>query len=153
MLWFLYFRFFFFHFCLFPGYSEVNSDTFWRVLRYRFYGTYSLPCPINAGIKAANSRYRRILLKFPLSLKDILALTKKREGILGLQARDKAAMLVFNTTEFFLKEFTLKMEFTSQRREIFLFLTTNMTVAMSRANQQWTKEREKGKINFAPCTV
>ena len=102
MLWFLYFRFFF-HFCLFPGYSEVN---FWRVLRYRFYGTYSLPCPINAGIKAANSRYRRILLKFSLSLKDILAVTKKREGILGLQARDKAAMLVVYTTEFFLEEFT-----------------------------------------------
>ena len=76
------FSFFFFHFCLFPAYSEVNSDTFWRVLRYRFYGTYSLPCPINAGIKAANSRYRRILLKFSLSLKDILALTKKGKRFL-----------------------------------------------------------------------
>ena len=41
------------------------------------------------------------------------------------------------------------MEFTPQRRETFLFLTTNMAVVMSRANQQWTKEREKGKINFA----
>ena len=82
-----------------------------------------------------------------------------------MQPRDQVAVLVFNTIEFFLKEFTLKMEFTSQRRETFLFLTTNMAVVMSRANQLWTKEREKGKIksriyfadillvNFAPSTV
>ena len=70
-----------------------------------------------------------------------------------MQPRDQVAVLVFNTIEFFLKEFTLKMEFTSQRTETFLFLTTNMAVVMSRANQQWTKEREKGKINFAPCTM
>ena len=67
-----------------------------------------------------------------------------------MQPRDQVAVLVFNKIEFFLKEFTLKMEFTSQRRETFLFLTTNMAVVMSRANQQWTKERGKGEDKFRP---
>ena len=32
----------------------------------------------------------------------------------------------------------MKLEFSSQRREILLFLTTNMAAVMSGANQQWT---------------
>ena len=45
--------------------------------------------------------------------------------ILGLQPREKADMLGVNTIKFFLEEFTWKMEFSSQRREMLLFLTTN----------------------------
>ena len=52
-------------------------------------------------------------------------------AILGLQARDKAAMLVVN--KFFFQNLH---EFSSQRREILLFLFTNMNTVTSRPNQQ-----------------
>ena len=42
------------------------------------------------------------------------------------QLHDKAAMLVANTTVFFLEEFYMKIEFSSQGREMLLFLTTNI---------------------------
>ena len=47
---------------------------------------------------------------------------------LVLHPRDKTAMLVVNTIEFF-----LKIEFSSQRREMLLSLTTNMAAVTSRA--------------------
>ena len=52
----------------------------------------------------------------------------------------KAAMLVLITMEFFLKGFSMKIGFSSKRREMFFFffpLTTNMVAVTSRANQQW----------------
>ena len=51
--------------------------------------------------------------------------------------RDKAAMLGVNTIEFCLEEFTwtyMKME-SSQRREMFSFLTTNVAAVTSRADE------------------
>ena len=57
--------------------------------------------------------------------------------ILGLQPRDKAAMLGVNTIEFFFsRSIYMKIEFTSQRREMLLFLTTNTAAVTSPANQQ-----------------
>ena len=48
-----------------------------------------------------------------------------RSRLLGLQPCDKAAMLWVNTIAFFLEQFTKKIEFSSQKREMLLFLTTN----------------------------
>ena len=56
--------------------------------------------------------------------------------ILGLGPRDKAAMLVVHTIIFF-RRIYMKMEFLSQRREMFLFLTTNIAAMTSRANRQY----------------
>ena len=56
--------------------------------------------------------------------------------ILGLQPRDKATMLGVNTINFFLGRIYVKIKFGSQRREMLLFLTTNMATVTSRANQQ-----------------
>ena len=57
--------------------------------------------------------------------------------ILGLQPRDKAAMLGVKTKEYFLLRICMKIEtFSSQRREMLLLLTTNMAAVTSRANQQ-----------------
>ena len=56
--------------------------------------------------------------------------------ILGLGPRDKAAMLVVHTIIFF-RRIYMKMEFISQRREMFLFLTTNIAAMTSRANRQY----------------
>ena len=47
--------------------------------------------------------------------------------ILGLQPREKAAMLGVNTREFF---WNMKREFSFQRREMLLFLTTTMTAVI-----------------------
>ena len=56
--------------------------------------------------------------------------------IRGLQPRDKAAMLGVNTIEFFSGIIYMKIVFSSQGREMLLFLTTNMAAVTSRANQQ-----------------
>ena len=56
--------------------------------------------------------------------------------IRGLQPRDKAAMLGVNTIEFFSGRIYMKIVFSSQGREMLLFLTTNMAAVTSRANQQ-----------------
>ena len=48
-------------------------------------------------------------------------------------------MLGVKTIDLFLKEFTIqefKIEFSSQRRGMLLFLTTNMAAVTSHANQQ-----------------
>ena len=60
--------------------------------------------------------------------------------IRGLQPRDKAAMLWVNTIEFFSGRIYMKIVFSSQGREMLLFLTTNMAAVTSRANQQWNIE-------------
>ena len=54
--------------------------------------------------------------------------------IRGLQLRDKAAMLGVNTIEFFSGRIYMKIVFSSQGREMLLFLTTNMAAVTSRAN-------------------
>ena len=47
--------------------------------------------------------------------------------IFGLQPRDKVAMLEAKTTDFFYRRIYMKMEFSSQRREMLCsFLTTNL---------------------------
>ena len=54
-----------------------------------------------------------------------------------MQPREKAAMLGVYTIEFFLEEFTRKQSLHGcQRREMLLFLATNMAAVTSRANQQ-----------------
>ena len=58
-------------------------------------------------------------------------------GILGLQPRDKAAMLGVGTIELFSRRIYMKIEVTSQRREMLLFLTTKMAAVTSSANQQY----------------
>lgn len=65
------------------------------------------------------------------------------EALLGLQPREKAAMLMVNIIELFLKEFTYEMEFSSHRREMLLFLIANMAAVTSRANQQYGKKSRK----------
>ena len=60
--------------------------------------------------------------------------------IRGLQPRDKAAMLGVNTIEFFSGRIYMKIVFSSQGREMLLFLTTYMAAVTSRANQQWNIE-------------
>ena len=60
--------------------------------------------------------------------------------IRGLQPRDKAAMLGVNTIAFFSGRIYMKIVFSSQGREMLLFLTTNMAAVTSRANQQWNIE-------------
>ena len=47
-------------------------------------------------------------------------------------------MLWFNVIEFFSRRIYMKIEFSSQRREMLLFLITNMAAVTSRANQQLT---------------
>ena len=54
---------------------------------------------------------------------------------LGLQPRDKAALLGVNNT-IFSPRIYMETEFSSQGREMHLFLITNMAAVTSRANQQ-----------------
>ena len=61
------------------------------------------------------------------------------EGILCLQPRDEVAMLGVKTIKFDSLRIFVKMELTSQRREKLLFLTTNMAVVTSRANQEYER--------------
>ena len=48
-------------------------------------------------------------------------------------------MLVVNTIEFFLEELEMEMVFSSQRREMLLFLTTNIAAVTSGANEQFER--------------
>ena len=57
--------------------------------------------------------------------------------ILGLQPRDKAAMLGGQYNRVFSRRISMKTEFSSHRREMLLFLTANMAAVTSRANQQY----------------
>ena len=56
-------------------------------------------------------------------------------GILSFQPRDKATMLGVSTIELFSRRIYMKIEVTSQRREMLLFLTTKMAAVTSPANQ------------------
>ena len=55
-------------------------------------------------------------------------------AILGFQPRDKAAMLAVKTIN--QTRIYTKMELSSQRRAMFLLLTSNMAAMTSSANQQ-----------------
>ena len=46
-------------------------------------------------------------------------------------------MLGVKTIKFFSQRIYMKIEFSSQRREMLLFLTTNIAAVTSRANQQY----------------
>ena len=52
-----------------------------------------------------------------------------------LQPCDKAAMLGVNTIGFFSQTINMKIEFSSQRRGMLLFLAAKMAAVMSRANK------------------
>ena len=68
------------------------------------------------------------------------------EGILGLQPRDETAILGVKTVKFDSLRIFMKMELTSQRREMLLFLTTNMAVVTSRVNQEYERVLFLSKI-------
>ena len=57
-------------------------------------------------------------------------------GILYLQPRDKAAMLDDNTIEFFLRNLH-EIGLSYQRREMLLFVSSNVDAMTLRANQQY----------------
>ena len=64
-------------------------------------------------------------------------ISRYQAGFLSLQPRDKAAMLGVNTIELFSRRIYMKMEFSSQRREMLLFLMTKMAAVTSPANQKY----------------
>ena len=57
--------------------------------------------------------------------------------ILGLQQRNKAAHVRSQNNQIFSRIIYVKIEFSSQRRKMVLFLTANMAAVKSRSNQQW----------------
>ena len=81
--------------------------------------------------------------------RDVVGLIPEAGPIIGLQPRDKAAMLGVNTIAFFSQRIYVKIEFSSQRREILLFLTTNMAAVTSRKKHAIT---EKWKYTFC-CSL
>ena len=58
-------------------------------------------------------------------------------GILSLQPRDKATMLGVSKKELFSRRIYRKVEISSQRGEMLLFLTTKMAAVTSPANQKY----------------
>ena len=76
-----------------------------------------------------------------LSRSEIVFVNKSRRRwcpgvpILGLQPREKAAMLGDQYNRIFSRRIYMKIEFSFQTREMLLFLTTNMAAMTSRANQ------------------
>ena len=59
----------------------------------------------------------------------------KWKVILGLQPRDKAAMLGGQYNKIFCRRIYMTMEFSSQRKKMILVLATNLAAVTSRANQ------------------
>ena len=57
--------------------------------------------------------------------------------ILSLQPCDMATMLGVNKKELFSRSIYMKIEVTSRRREMLLFLTTKMAAVTSPANQKY----------------
>ena len=57
--------------------------------------------------------------------------------IVNLQPRDKATMLGVSTIELSSRRIYMKIEVTSQRREMLFFLTTKMAAVTSPANQKY----------------
>ena len=64
-------------------------------------------------------------------------ISRYQMGILSLQPRDKATMLGVSTIELFFRRIYMKIEVTSQRREMLLFLMTKMAAVTSPANQKY----------------
>ena len=64
-------------------------------------------------------------------------ISRYHAGILSLQPRDKATMLGVSKKELFSRRIYRKVEVTSQRGEILLFLTTKMAAVTSPANQKY----------------
>ena len=58
-------------------------------------------------------------------------------GIIGLQPRDKPAMLGVSKKELFSRGICMKIVVTSQRTEMVFFLITNMAAVTSPANQKY----------------
>ena len=65
--------------------------------------------------------------------------------ILSLQPPDKATMLRASTIELFSRRIYMKIEVTSQRREMLLFLMTKMAAVTSPADQKY-----KGSLFIIP---
>ena len=70
-----------------------------------------------------------------------------KESILGLQPPDMAAMLVVNTV---ISKNLYENDFSSQRSEMLLFLTTDMAAATSCTNQQYRKKDLNTKFFLFP---
>ena len=64
-------------------------------------------------------------------------ISRYHAGILSLQPRDKATMLGVSKKELFSRRIYRKVEVTSQRGEMLLFLTTKMAAVTSPANQKY----------------
>ena len=74
-------------------------------------------------------------------------------GILGLQPRDKAALLGVGTIELFSRRIYMKIEVTSQRREMLLFLTTKMAAVTSPVNQKYKESLFNVSKNKSLCML
>ena len=68
--------------------------------------------------------------------------------ILGLQPCYKTAMFGGQYNSIFSRRIYMKIEFSSQRREMHLFLTINMAAVTSRANQQFGEEKKLLAMTF-----
>ena len=66
---------------------------------------------------------------------------KSSNTTLGLQPRD--GHVGGQNKRIFPRRIYMKIEFSSQRREMLLFLTTNMAAVTSRANQQQTRRKQR----------
>ena len=64
-------------------------------------------------------------------------ISRYHAGILSLQPRDKATMLGVSKKELFSRRIYRKVEVTSQRGEMLLFLTTKIAAVTSPANQKY----------------
>ena len=64
-------------------------------------------------------------------------ISRYHAGILSLHPRDKATMLGVSKKEWFSRRIYRKVEVTSQRGEMLLFLTTKMAAVTSPANQKY----------------
>ena len=63
-------------------------------------------------------------------------ISRYHAGILSLQPRDKATMLGVSKKELFSRRIYMKIEVTSQRRDMLLFLTAKMAAVTSPANRK-----------------
>ena len=65
-------------------------------------------------------------------------ISRYHAGILSLQPRDKATMLGASKKELFSRRIYMKIEVTSQGRDMLLFLTIKMAAVTSPTNQNYT---------------
>jgi len=99
-----------------PAWSECEEKVKWRSKKLE--RQWTIPTPQN------NSQ------------STMVSPTPRNIRILGLQPRDKAAMLGVKTIELFSGRIYMKKEFSSQRRGKLFSLTSSMAAVTSRANQQ-----------------